>query len=195
MSDPIEILDFWLGEVGPDGWYAGGEALDGECMLRFGDIWQAARDGGLEHWVEGTVGTLAYLILCDQLSRNMHRGSADSFATDGLALAAAKRAVAMGWDMNAPEPERQFFYMPFEHSEDPADQALAVEYLTERLGSDPEMALHARAHQHVIAKFGRFPTRNAALGRQNTDEETRYLAEGGYMAVVNALKQSHASPA
>ena len=96
MSDPIEILDFWLGEVGPDGWYAGGEALDGECLLRFGDIWQAARDGGLDHWVEGTVGTLAYLILCDQLSRNMHRGSADSFATDGLALAAACALIVVG---------------------------------------------------------------------------------------------------
>ena len=194
MSDPVEVLDFWLGEIGPKGWYAGGEEIDALCRDRFGDLWQAAHDGGLEHWVEGTVGTLAYLIVCDQFPRNIHRGSALAFATDSRALTAAKRAVAEGWDLNAPEPERQFFYMPFEHSEDPADQVLAVQYLTERLASEPDMALHARAHQEVITRFGRFPTRNAALGRTSSPEEQTYLDEGGYMAVVNRLK-SHAPDA
>ena len=150
MSDPIEILDYWLGEVGPEGWYRGGEELDDDIRARFSEIWQAAREDGLEHWVEGTVGTLAYIILCDQLARNMHRGHADAFATDAQARAAARKAVAEGWDMNAPEPERQFFYMPFEHSEDPADQERAVTYLTERLSSDPEMALHARADHRAL---------------------------------------------
>ncbi len=164
MSDPVEVLDFWLGEVGPDGWYAGGDAIDAACRDGFAALWQAAADGGLDHWVEGAVGTLAYLIVTDQFPRNIHRGSALAFATDPLALAAAKKAVAAGWDMDAPEPERQFFYMPFEHSEHPDDQAMAVELLTERLASDPDMALHARAHQAVIARYGRFPTRNAALG-------------------------------
>ena len=195
MSDPIEILDFWLGEIGPDGWYAGGDEIDAAIRDRFGEIWQAACDGGLEHWVEGTVGTLAYLILCDQLSRNMHRDTAKAFATDAQALSAAKRAVAEGWDLNAPEPERQFFYMPFEHSEDLADQDQAVALLTERLSSDPEMALHARAHRDIIARFGRFPTRNAALGRENTPDEADFLAAGGYGTVVNALKASHATGA
>ena len=195
MSDPIEILDYWLGEVGPDGWYRGDEDLDDEIRARFSEIWQAARADGLEHWVEGTVGTLAYLILCDQLARNMHRGHADAFATDAQARAAARRAVAEGWDMKAPEPERQFFYMPFEHSEDLQDQDLAVQYLTERLSSDPEMALHARAHREIIARFGRFPFRNAALGRESTAEELAFLAEGGYMAIVKALKASHAPDA
>ena len=110
MSDPIEILDYWLGEVGAQGWYAGGAALDADIRDRFLDVWTAAHEGGLEHWVDGTVGTLAYLILCDQLARNMHRGQADAFVTDARALAAAKRAVAEGWDLDAPEPERQFFY-------------------------------------------------------------------------------------
>jgi uncharacterized protein (DUF924 family) len=192
MSDPIEILDYWLGEVGAQGWYAGGAALDADIRDRFLDVWQAARDGGLEHWVDGTVGTLAYLILCDQLARNMHRGQADAFATDARALAAAKRAVAEGWDLDAPEPERQFFYMPFEHSEDAADQAQAVALLTERVGSDPEMALHARAHQAIIARFGRFPFRNAALGRDSTAEEQAFLNDGGYGAMVEALRKSHA---
>jgi uncharacterized protein (DUF924 family) len=194
MSDPVEVLDFWLGEIGPKGWYAGGDDIDRLCRDRLADLWQAAHDGGLEHWVEGTVGTLAYLILCDQVPRNIHRGTALAFATDAQARAAARKAVAEGWDLAAPEPERQFFYMPFEHSEDPADQALAVQYLTERLASDPEMALHARAHQEVIARFGRFPTRNAALGRTSSPEEQSYLDEGGYMAVVNRLK-SHAPDA
>lgn len=192
MSDPIEVLDFWLDEVGPDGWYSGGEALDGECRARFLDLWQAAHDGGLEHWVEGTVGTLAYLVICDQLARNMHRGSALAFATDARALAAARTAVEEGWDMAVPEPERQFFYMPFEHSEAPADQAQAVRLLSERLPSAPEMALHARAHQAIIARFGRFPFRNAALGRTTTPEEAAFMAEGGYMAEVNRQRASHA---
>jgi uncharacterized protein (DUF924 family) len=195
MSDPVEVLDFWLGEVGPADWYAGGEALDDDCRERFGDVWQAAHDGGLEHWVEGAAGTLAYLVICDQLARNIHRGSALAFATDARALAAAKRAVAEGWDLQAPEPERQFFYMPFEHSEHPDDQATAVQLLTERLASDPEMALHARAHQAIIARFGRFPFRNAALGRQTTPDEAAFLAQGGYAAEVARLKASHASGA
>ncbi len=195
MSDPVEVLDFWLGEVGPEGWYAGGEALDSDCRNRFADLWQAAREGGLEHWVDGTVGTLAYLILCDQFPRNIHRGRAESFATDPQARAAARRALEAGWDMGAPEPERQFFYMPFEHSEDPADQALAVRLMEERLSSDPEMALHARAHQAVIARFGRFPGRNAALGRADTAAEADWLAAGGYGAEVRALAASHAGNA
>lgn len=192
MSDPVEVLDFWLGEVGPEGWYAGGEALDAECRLRFGDLWQAAHEGGLEHWVEGAAGTLAYLVICDQLARNIHRGRAEAFATDARARAAARKAVAAGWDLEAPEPERQFFYMTFEHAEDAADQALAVQLLTERLASDPEMALHARAHQAIIARFGRFPFRNAALGRETTPEEAEFLANGGYAAEVARQRASHA---
>ena len=195
MSDPVEVLEFWLGEIGPEGWYSGGDEIDALCRERFSDLWQAAHDGGLEHWVEGTVGTLAYLILTDQIPRNIHRGSALAFATDPLARAAARKAVENGWDMNAPEPERQFFYMPFEHSEDPADQTQAVKLLTERLSSDPTMALHARAHQEIIRKYGRFPTRNAALGRESSAEEQAYLDQGGYMAVVNALRESHAPDA
>ncbi len=191
MADPVEVLDFWLHEIGPKGWYAGGAEIDSACRDRFADLWQAAHDGGLEHWVEGTVGTLAYLIVTDQFPRNIHRDSPLAFATDDRALAAARKAVAAGWDMNAPEPERQFFYMPFEHSEEPADQALSVTYLTERLASEPDKALHARAHAEVIARFGRFPSRNAALGRVSTAAEQAYLDEGGYMAVVKRL-QSHA---
>ncbi len=188
MADPIEVLDFWLGEVGPDGWYRGGPALDALCATRFGDLWQAAHDGGLDHWVDGPAATLAYLIVTDQLSRNIHRDDARAFACDARALAAAKVAVEQCWDMLAPEPERQFFYMPFEHSEVPADQAMAVHLLETRLPSVPDMALHACAHAEVIRRYGRFPTRNAALGRVSTPEEQTYLTEGGYAALVSAMK-------
>ena len=190
MSDPVELLDFWLGEIGPEGWYAGGDEIDSTCRARFIDLWQAARDGGLDHWIDGTVGTLAFIILTDQLPRNMFRGTADSFATDAHALTAARAALAKGWDMGAPEPERQFFYMPFEHSENAEDQALALRLMEERLPSDPEMALHARAHQAVIARFGRFPGRNAALGRANTAAEQDWLDQGGYGAEVRRLQAS-----
>ena len=195
MSDPVEVLEFWIGEIGPKGWYAGGADIDTACRERFADLWQAVHDGGLDHWVDGTVGTLAFLILTDQIPRNIHRNSALAFATDAMARVAARQAVAMGWDLNAPEPERQFFYMPFEHSEDPADQALAVEYLTERMPNSPDLGLHARAHAEVIRRYGRFPTRNLALGRVSSPEEQAYLDQGGYMAVVNALRSSHAPDA
>ena len=184
MSDPVEVLDYWLGAVGPDGWYAGGDDLDGEIAALFGPIWQAALDGNIEHWVDGAAGSLAYLIVCDQFSRNMHRGSALAFATDARARDAARRAIAAGWDMDAPEPERQFFYMPFEHSEDMADQDLALQYLTERVPSRPDMALHARVHRAIIEIFGRFPYRNAALGRQSSEAEQQFIAQGGYGALL-----------
>lgn len=189
MSGPVELLDFWLGVVGPDGWYAGTDEVDAACE-EFRDLWQAALDGGLDHWIDGTVGTLAFLILTDQIPRNINRGRAEAFATDAQALAAAKRAVAEGWDMVAPEPDRQFFYMPYEHSEDMADQDMAVRLMQERMPSDPEMLLHARAHRDIIARFGRFPTRNAALGRETTAAEQAFLDAGGYGAVVNALRDA-----
>lgn len=188
MTNPVEVLGFWLDEVGPEGWYAGGEDLDGECRDRFGDLVDAARSGGLDHWVEGPVGTLAYLVLTDQLPRNIHRGTALAFAADPLARAAARKAIDLGWDMQVPEPDRQFFYLPFEHSEDAADQALAVDLIGARLAENPESLLHARAHQEIIRRFGRFPFRNAALGRETTAQEAAFLAEGAYGALVEEMR-------
>ncbi|WP_050527336.1 DUF924 family protein [Pseudorhodobacter aquimaris] len=189
MSDPMEVLDFWLQKVGAKGWYEVNPALDAEITDRFGDLWQAAHDGGLEHWVSGTVGTLAYLIVTDQFPRNMFRGDPRAFATDTLARDAARRALAENWDLDAPTPERQFFYLPFEHSEDAADQALAVDCFTTRM-DNPESALHARAHQHIIQKYGRFPFRNAALGRKSTKAEEAFMNEGAYGAVVRSLQKT-----
>jgi uncharacterized protein (DUF924 family) len=198
MSDPVEVLDFWITEIGPKGWFNGGDAVDIACRDRFGDLWQAAHDGGLDHWVDGPTGTLAYLILTDQFPRNMFRGEARAFATDARARAAARRAVALGWDIEVPEPERTFIYLPFEHSEDLSDQDWSVELSAARI-TDDDFLLHARAHREIIARFGRFPFRNAALGRSTTAEEQAFLAAGAYPALVNELRaaqeESHAPDA
>ena len=196
MADPIEVLDFWLGDVGPDGWYSGGDALDADCRDRFAETWQAAFDGGLEHWVDGTVGTLAYIIICDQIARNIHRGDAKSFATDPQARAAARMALDAGWDIAAPEPERQFFYMPFMHSEDLDDQALCVSLLKAKMPqTGGTQVIHALAHESAIQQFGRFPFRNEALGRISTVQEAKFLAEGGYGGLVKTMQESHARDA
>ena len=193
MADPVEVLDYWLGDIGPDGWYAAGDALDADIRARFGDLWTAARGGGLDHWVDGTVGTLAFIILCDQFSRNMHRGQADAFATDARALTAARQALALGNDMAAPEPERQFFYMPFMHAENLDDQTLCVRLFSERMpDTGADHLIHARAHHAVIERFGRFPFRNAALGRTPTPAEDQFMADGAYGAVVSQIRASHA---
>lgn len=189
MSDPVTVLDYWLGEVGEAGWYGGGDDLDAEIRDRFADVWQAAAERGLDHWVDGPGGALAFIVLTDQFPRNMWRGSARAFATDAMALAAARRAIAEGWDMAAPEPERQFFYLPLMHSEVLADQEDCIGFMVERM---PETgvsnALHARAHAEVIRRFGRFPYRNAALGRETAPAEADFMEQGGYGAVVAALK-------
>lgn len=188
MSDPVMVLDYWLGQIGPEGWYVGGDELDDEIRGLWLDLWTAARDRGLDHWADGAVGSLALIILADQFPRNMFRGTAAAFATDPLAREVARKALAEGWDLQAPEPERQFFYMPFEHSEDPEDQALAVQMMADRMASQPDSLLHARAHQAIIARFGRFPFRNAALGRDTTPDEEAFIASGGYASMVNDLK-------
>ena len=190
MADPVDVLDFWLGEIGEEGWYSGGEAIDTACRDGFLDLWQAALDGGLDHWVDGTVGSLAYLVLTDQLPRNIHRGTALAFATDEKARDAARKAVAADWDLGAPEPERQFFYLPFEHSEDLADQDFGVALMRERLPeTGAENVLHATAHREIIARFGRFPFRNAALGREMTAAEQEFMDAGGYPAFVKRLRE------
>ncbi|NUB43095.1 DUF924 domain-containing protein [Fertoebacter nigrum] len=187
-DDPVSVLDYWLGDIGPEGWYAGGDDMDDAIRDRFADLWQAAMEGGLDHWAEGTVGSLAFLILTDQFPRNMFRGDGKAFASDPLARAVAHKATVEGWDLACPEPERQFFYLPFEHSEDPADQDRAVNLIAERMPeSGAETLRHAKVHQMVIARFGRFPYRNAALGRQTTPEEQAFLDAGGYAEALRWL--------
>ncbi len=190
-DDPAGVLQFWLEEVGPKGWYASSTSLDAQITDRFRDLWEAARGGGLDHWISGPTGSLAFLILTDQFPRNMFRGSEKAFSTDPIARDAATRAIADGWDREVPEPERQFFYLPFEHSEDMADQDRADELVASRMDGETaaETLLHARAHREVIRQYGRFPFRNAALGRENTPEETAFMERGAYGAFVRTMRR------
>ena len=189
MKDPQkDILAFWFEKTQPAQWFQVNPDFDAEIAERYADAYDLGARGVYDDWKTDSDGCLALCILLDQFPRNMFRGQAQAFATDALALAAAKRAVAEGWDLDAPEPERQFFYLPYEHSEDPADQAAAVRLIGERLPeTGAETLLHARAHQAIIARFGRFPFRNAALGREDTAAEAAFLAEGGYAAEVRRL--------
>lgn len=188
MCTPEDVLSFWLDEIGPDGWYAGGEALDRQIRDRFLDSWKEASEGAYSLWLTYPSGTLAYIILMDQFPRNMFRGQAQAFSTDNAALEAAKCAVHKGWDLKIDEPARQFFYMPMMHSENLCDQDRCVRLMAMRM---PEAGasnlLHAKVHREVIRRFGRFPYRNEALSRHTTEPEAAFQAKGGYGAVLQEL--------
>jgi uncharacterized protein (DUF924 family) len=176
---PEEVLSFWR-EAGPKRWFAVDSAFDTELRRRFLATHEAAAAGRLSAWEDTAEGALALVIALDQFPRNMFRGTARAFSTDALALAAAHRAIGRGFDLKMPMPERNFFYLPFEHSENLADQERCVA-LTEATG-DAEAVKWAKVHLEVIRRFGRFPHRNAALGRVSTPEEIAFLEDGGFHA-------------
>lgn len=190
---PQDVVGFWLDEVGPAGWYGGGAALDGAIRDRFGGLWEEARAGRLAHWRTGPVERFAFILLTDQFSRNMFRNRPEAFATDALALDAARKSINLRWDLRFPEPGRQFFYLPFMHAENQPDQDRCVRlFLTRMPATGADNLLHARVHREIIRRFGRFPTRNAALGRPTTPVEAAWLAAGGYGATVAALRAAAA---
>lgn len=176
MKTASEIVAFWR-EAGMDNWFGGGEAFDLECRALLEDEHFAASQREFEHWLDGAEGALALLILLDQIPRNVFRGSAHSYATDPLALHYADRAIAAGLDAQIDPGLRLFMYLPFEHSEAVADQDRALALIT-ALGNDNLLG-YAKAHRDVILRFGRFPHRNAELGRVNTPEEQAWLDAGG----------------
>lgn len=181
MVGPDDVLSFWLDEVGPAGWYKQDVAFDAKISERFLAAWKDANAGRFALWLTYPNGALAYIILTDQLSRNMFRGDSQAFSTDKAALAAAKSAIDKGWDMRVDEPARQFFYQPLMHSENLCDQERCVRLMYERMPiSGASNLLHARAHREVIRQFGRFPYRNDALHRASTLTETDYVTSGGY---------------
>ena len=183
MSDIDRILSFWLDEIGPAGWYEFDDAVDKRIVAEFSELWNRAMDGELAGWCCSARGTLAFLILTDQFPRNMFRGTGQAFASDRLARRAAKLAIQSGFDMRTAEPERQFFYLPLMHSEVLTDQERCVRMFLTRLPVvGPEQLGYAVDHRSVIRKFGRFPSRNAALGRTDSAAELTYRAEGGYMS-------------
>lgn len=186
LATPQEVLSFWVEGLTPADWYKVDATLDQRIRDGFSATWAAAEAGDLAHWVDGPQGALAFLIVTDQMSRNMFRGEARAFATDKLGLAAAKYAIDKGWDLRFEGPERQFFYLPLMHSECLADQDRCVRLISERL-TDAGNLRHARAHREIIRQFGRFPYRNAALDRRPTEAEEKFLVDGGYAMALNGL--------
>jgi uncharacterized protein (DUF924 family) len=172
-----DIVAFWR-DAGPEAWFRKDAAFDAALRARFLDAHMAAARGELDGLEAAADGALALVLLLDQVPRNIFRGTAHQFATDGLALAIAGRAIARGHDHAVDPALRLFFYLPYEHSEDAADQARAVALVT-ALG-DAEYTKYAQMHADIIARFGRFPHRNACLGRESTAEERAFLAEGGF---------------
>ena len=177
---PTEIIAFWR-DAGPLMWFASEPAFDDEIRRRYERAHLAASAGIDEGWAKGADGALAYLLLTDQFPRNIYRNSAHAFATDGLARAMADRAIAAGFDMATEPLLRMFFYLPFQHHEDPASQARSLELFTRHrdLTGDGEQLRYAQGHAAEIARFGRFPHRNAVLGREATEAERAYLTKGG----------------
>jgi uncharacterized protein (DUF924 family) len=172
------VLDFWFaGDPATHRkvWFEKDVGFDAACA-RFTDALREAKSGALDHWTETPRGTLALIILLDQLSRNLHRGSPESFAADAKARQIAGEAVAKGFDRALGPVECLFIYLPFGHSEDLADQDEAVRLFA---ALDNEQSDWARGHREVIVRFGRFPHRNAVLGRPCTAAEEAYLAESG----------------
>jgi uncharacterized protein (DUF924 family) len=180
-----EVLTFWE-EAGPDAWYRKDDSFDLTLRDRFGTLWDSAATGACNHWARGPRGALALIVLLDQFPRNMFRDSPRAFYTDALALRFASLALARGWDLKIDGPLRQFFYMPFMHSEHLTDQDRSVRLMKARMEGTNNL-LHARAHREIIRRYGRFPYRNAALGRASTPEEKAFLSGGGYGEILQEL--------
>ena len=163
-----EVLRFWFG-LKPEQWWSGGAELDQRIRHNFLPLWEEKRHLTVDAFLTDPLTAAAAVILFDQFPRNMFRGHADTYATDPLALAIAKGAVARGFDKELAPDERKFLYMPFQHSENLDDQNRAVSLFTE-LGDQHQLG-YAKHHRDIVAKFGRFPHRNAVLGRQSRPEE------------------------
>jgi uncharacterized protein (DUF924 family) len=178
MTDSIrEVLDFWFDPSSKAHWFEPSAAFDRAVAARLGDLHRRAAGGAFEAWQSSVEGCLALCILLDQAPRQLFRGEARAFATDAKALAVAKRALAEGFDRQLPVDQRLFLYLPLMHSERVADQEQCVAlFETEELR---DKLCHAVEHADIIRRFGRFPHRNAALGRASTANEEAYLREGG----------------
>ena len=174
---PQDVLTFWRA-AGPPKWFRKNADFDREITQRFLACHEAAAAGRLADWEATPEGALALLILLDQFPRNMFRDSARAFATDPLARAVAERAVARGLHRQMPSGERMFFQLPFEHSENLADQERSLALSLEINGGKADS--YAEGHADIIRRFGRFPHRNAALGRLTTPQEQAFLDGGGF---------------
>lgn len=171
---PEDILTFWYTPPMPQHWFASTPAIDADIRARFGTFWEQAAAGEWDHWQATPEGCLALCIVLDQFPLNMFRGEARSFSTEQQAVAVTKHAVARGFDQRLPVERRSFLYMPLMHSEHLGDQDESVR-LFEAAGLEAN-ARFAHHHREIVQYFGRFPHRNAALGRESTAAELAYLA-------------------
>jgi len=181
-GDPAEaaraVLAFWFGEVGKERWWAKDAELDAAIKARFGALREAVMASRARGWRDDPDALLAAIILCDQFSRNIHRGSRKAFEADALARELTMLALEQGWDEALTIERRQFLLMPLQHSENLADQQRALAEFA-ALG-DSEVAHYAQLHHDQIARFGRFPGRNAALGRRTSEAEQAVIEEGAF---------------
>ncbi|MBP0614813.1 DUF924 family protein [Jiella mangrovi] len=175
--DPQTIVDFWR-EAGPERWFGKDDDFDATIRQRYGDLYEMAARGELDHWAEDANGALALIILLDQFPRNMFRSSPLAFATDEKALEIAHTALSRGDHETVAEDVNQFLAMPLMHSEQLSDQEECVSWM-ERIG-DRDNVEFAEEHREIIARFGRFPHRNPVLGRETTAAEQAYLDAGGF---------------
>lgn len=177
MATINDVLDFWLNRVGPQGWWTASDEVDAECSALFGEATITASKGELDGWAETSDGALALLILLDQFPRNIYRNDPRAFGSDAQAREVARKSIAANVDLEHPEPQRMFFYMPFEHSEMMADQDWCLALFCARMPGLSENTMHhVIKHREMIERFGRFPHRNAVLGREATPEEIAFLS-------------------
>jgi len=177
MMGPLDVIDFWRG-AGEAKWFAKDAGFDGAVALRFREALKDARAGAFDDWAHGPQGALALVIMLDQFSRHIHRGNPLAFAGDAKALSLARAAIASGFHQAIAGSLARWFVMPFEHAEDLEPQMRGVALFTTMGFTD--LAWWAQVHLDVIARFGRFPHRNAILGRRSTPAELAFLAAGGF---------------
>ena len=172
----LELLDFWVG-AGPERWFTRSDAFDTACET-YVELWERAKGGGCDAWAATAAGNLALIVLLDQIPRNVFRGEARQYTTDTAALGWARFAVERGHDLSQGWPVRNFFYLPFQHAEDmeAQDEGLALY----RRSGQQEFYYYQLVHADAIRRFGRFPHRNAMLGRDTTEAERAYLDSGGF---------------
>ena len=179
MDEAEAVIAFWFAPGLDERWFVADPAFDAEIRERFQPLVERAAAGDCDDWIGSPRGALALCLLLDQFPRNIWRGSPLAYACDAKAREVSRAVIAAGLDRQLPAQQRPFLYLPFEHSENIDDQHRCIELVRRGCPGDPEIMRYALMHREVIAKYGRFPHRNAILGRRNTPEEDEYLKQPG----------------